>query len=289
MVNAVIKKFFSLIGRQDGMALPSVLILFALGSLIVIPSINYVATNVNAGSITKQEFRAIIAADAGVEDALWKIKNDIPSSFPYSYQITYVNGLSVDVEIDEVNTIAGEQLDEPGTQEDRLFVSGNATYDDSIGNYIYTLKLTSNHNKPIKIEKILITFPSGVEYVPGSTSSNVTKPIDADPTTINGSPYTGITIIWENEGSPLPDIPGYAEEYHILQLSGLPDIEGMEGRGFVQALSQDVGLIWISDFAPYSIVATAKNDSGDVAVTIRAGVWGGGGVLASISCWQVLH
>jgi hypothetical protein len=289
MVNAVIKKLFSLMRRQDGMALVSVLAMLAIGSLLVIPSINYVSTIVNSGSIAKKEFKAIIAADAGIEDALWKIKNDMPSSFPYSYQITNMNGLAVDVDIDEVDAIAGETFGEPGTHEDRLLVSGNATYNYSTGNYTYTLELNSDHNKPIKIVRILIDFPLGVDYVSGSTSSNVTKPVDMDPTTISGSSATGVTLLWENEGSPLPNIPGYGIEYHIFKLSGQPDIEGMEGRGFVQALSQDIGLIWISDFAPYSIVAMAKNDSGDVEVTIRAGVWGGNGVLASISCWQVLY
>ncbi len=185
--------------------------------------------------------------------------------------------------------IAGEPIGPPGTQEDRLIVSSNVTYNAGAGNYDYTLLLTSDHNKPIKIVKMLVDFPPNVEYVTGSTSSNVTKPANADPTTISGSAETGVTLIWRNS-PPQPTVASYTTEYHLFKLSGPPGMEDalMESNGFVEALSNDVGTVWIGDFPPYSIVARAKDGSGSVLATIKAGVWGGDGVLASISCWQVI-
>jgi hypothetical protein len=275
------KKFLNLIKQQDGFTLPAVLAMFAIGSLMLVPSINYVGTNIKAGMMAEEEFKGILAADAGVEDALWKIKNDTPASFPYSYELTGINGLSVDITIDEINTIAGEEVGGTGDHGDWLVVEETVTYDAGI--YSYVMSLTNDQPKNIKIVKILIDFPPGVDYVSNSTSSNVTDPLDADPTTIGGTPDTGIIVVWENSSPPTIK---NETKYHCFELSGPPGIEGVEGHGFVEALSEDVGTVWISDVRPYSIIAQAKDAFGEVVATIRAGVWRG--VLLEISCWQVM-
>ena len=134
MIKAVKEKFFNLIKRQDGVALPAVLAMFAIGSLLIVPSINYVATNLKAGSMAREEFKGIIAADAGIEDALWKIKYETPASedLPYSYTVTGVNDLSVDVTIDTVSQIAGISLDEGGGHVDWFTVNSTAAIRGSI-------------------------------------------------------------------------------------------------------------------------------------------------------------
>jgi hypothetical protein len=54
----------------------------------------------------------------------------------------------------------------------------------------------------------------------------------------------------------------------------------------VAASREDVGDVWIGDVVPYSMEAKARDASGSVVATIRAGAWGGGGL--EISCWQVI-
>jgi hypothetical protein len=283
MIKAVKEIIFKVIKRQDGVALPAVLAMLVIGGFLIVPSINYVVTNLKAGSMAEEEFKAILAADCGVEDALWKIKNDTPSEFPHSYTIADVNGLSVDITIDQLDTIASEPVGNSGSHSDRLLVSENVTYDDGI--YYYKLILTSNHNKPIKIDMILIDFPPNVDYVSGSTISNVTKPPDADPNTISGTPTTGITLVWIND-EPQPAVSSHETENHTFELSGPPGIEGVEGHGFVEAHSDDIGTVWVSEVIPYSITAEAKDASEEVVATIRAGVWSGTDL--DISCWQVI-
>ncbi|MFC1942128.1 hypothetical protein ACFLWU_02805 [Chloroflexota bacterium] len=283
MIKTLKKKLFNLIKYQDGFALPSVLAVFAVGSLLIIPSINHVATNLNAGTMAQEEYMGILAADAGVEDALWKIKNDTPASFPYSYQITGVNGLSVDITIGEIESIAGEEVGETGGHEDWLVIEKLVTYDTGI--YSYAISISNNGTGNIKIAKMLIDFPSGVEYVPGSTSSNITTPADADPA-VSGSSTTGITLVWENS-TPLPTISSDETEYHYFELSGPPGIGGMEGHGFVEAQRDDIGTVWDSDSIPYSITAQAKNTAEEVMATIKAGVWTG--TELEISSWQVVR
>jgi Tfp pilus assembly protein PilX len=287
MLTKLIRKLSGALKRQEGMALLAVLAMFAVGSLLIIPSINYVTTNLKAGSMAKQDFRGITAADAAIEDALWKIKNDMPSSFPYSYGIADINNLSVDVEIDEVNVIAGVPLCEPAHHAEWLQLDADVTYDYGTGNYTYTISANNTGTSKIKIYRILIDFPVGVDYVEDSTTSNLTKPLDMNPTSICGSAASGITLVWEN-GTPRPNISAGDTEYHIFKLSGPPGISGIQGHGFVEAKRSDMAAVWIGDITPYSITAKAKDSSGKLIAEIKAGVWGCAGYI-EVSCWQVVH
>ena len=51
---------------EAGVALPMVLVLLMLGSLLIIPSLNYVATSLKAGEIHEKNIKGLYAADAGV-------------------------------------------------------------------------------------------------------------------------------------------------------------------------------------------------------------------------------
>lgn len=279
MIKAVKEIFFNLIKKQNGVALPVVLAMFAIGSFLIVPSINYMATNLKAGLITKAEFKGILAADAGVEDALWKIKNE-DTDFLEPYTITDINGMSVDIDIDEVDIIAGETVNS-GDKDEDLVVGANVTYNEGI--YSYVLSVFYAGTGLVNIVQILIDFPPGVDYVLDSTSTNITLPENSEPT-VSGSPTTGITLVWVNGSQP--KIGSGETKYHCFELSGPAGIEGVEGHGFVSAQRQDVGDVWIGDVTPYSITAQAKDDSEAVVATIRAGVWSGSGML-DISCWQV--
>ena len=278
MMEKVRKWLSTAIKREDGIALPAVLAMMALGSLLIVPSINYVATTLQAGEMVQEKFKGMLAADAGVEDALWKIENDTPTSFPHSYQLTDINGMTVDIVIDEIDSLAGEEVGATGGHEDWLNTVRTVTYDAGI--YSYTVNMTNNGSGNIKIVKILIDFPPEAEYVNGSTTGDITT----DNPTINGSPTTGITLIWEMS-APYPSIAPAETKQHLFELSGPPGIEDIEGHGFIEAQRDDIGTVWDSDSRPYSIIAQAKNASAEVTATIRAGVWTG--VETDISCWQL--
>ena len=184
----------------------------------------------------------------------------------------------MDVTIDEVNTIAGEEVGDSGHHEDWLQITREITY--NAGIYSYTMSLTNNGNGNVKIEKILIDFPPELDYEIGSTSGDITS----DDPDVTGNPTTGITLVWDIP-TPHPTIPEGGTKDHFFQLSGPPDVEGVEGHGFVQANREDIGTVWDADSRPYSITAQAKDATDAVVATIRAGVWGGSQL--KISCWQV--
>ena len=258
-----------IITGESGQAFLLVLVMLVLGSLLIVPSVTLASTSLKTGQMVEENMKGIYAADAGIEDALWRMINDKPASFPYNYEITGINGMSVSVVIEEVDSISGEPVEPPAGHVDWMDI---------------TNKGTSN----IKIEKILNDFPPDLEYVAGSTSGNITT---EDPT-VTGNPTTGITLIWYMSApypivEPGPD-PGegeYNTEAHTFQLSGPPGVAGVEGHGFVQARRGDITTVYDADSHPYTITAQAKNAADEVVATIRIGAWEGDEL--DVSSWQL--
>ncbi len=281
------KKWLPKIRRgESGQAFLMVLVMLGLGGVLIVPSLTLTSTSLKTGQMVEENMKGIYAADAGIEDALWRMVNDKPASFPYSYQITSINGMSVSVVIEEVTSISGEPVGSPAGHVDWMEITTSVSYDTGI--YFYTLSMTNKGVANIKIEKILIDFPPDLEYAAGSTGGDITT---EDPT-VTGNPTTGITLIWYFS-APYPTIepgpdPGngeYNTEAHTFQLSGPPGVAGVEGHGFVQARRGDITTVYDADSHPLTSTAQAKNAADEVVATIRMGVWEGGQL--DVSCWQL--
>ncbi len=92
-----------LIRDEKGQALVMVLILLLVGGLISGPLLSYMGTELNTGEVYERRTDELYAADAGVEDAVWKIQQGevalCPGDPTHSYNMSDVNGKSVDVTI----------------------------------------------------------------------------------------------------------------------------------------------------------------------------------------------
>jgi hypothetical protein len=92
-----------LIKDEKGQALVMVLILMLIGGLISGPLLSYMGTGFSTGEVYEKRTVELYAADAGVEDAVWKIQQGevalCPGDPTYDYTISDVNGKSVDVTI----------------------------------------------------------------------------------------------------------------------------------------------------------------------------------------------
>ena len=99
---------------EKGQALVLTLLLLLIGSLIIAPTLSLMGTGIKSGRVYEQKDDEIYAADAGVEDAMWRIRNDTLDDLlgagysPYDYFSTYqypynlsVNGKNVTVNITE--------------------------------------------------------------------------------------------------------------------------------------------------------------------------------------------
>lgn len=254
--------------------------MLALGSLVTVPFLSFVTTNIRVERNVDKKVVGLYTAEAGIEDGLWKIKYTNLPPLPYTYTLTGINGMSVTVTIKQVTTIAGEPVGASGPHEGWLKIEKSVSYNSGI--YYYTMSLDDAGGGNTKVDKILVDFPPGFTYVSGSTSGDFASGNNS--LSIYGSPDAGITLVW-NLPSPYPSIPS-PKGYHRFNLSGAAGLEGAEGHSFVRATREDIGTVWDSDSRPYSITAQSKDAANAVMATIEAGTWSGSSFL-EIASWQV--
>jgi len=103
-----------LIKNEKGQALVMVLILLLIGGLIIGPLLSYMGNGLNIGSVYEGRTAELYAADAGVEDAVLQIEQGevvlCPGNPTYNYNISDVNGKSVDVAITSINGVGNLTL-----------------------------------------------------------------------------------------------------------------------------------------------------------------------------------
>jgi|GEM_PF-595298 len=102
---------------EQGKVLILVLVLLVVGGLVLTPLLGLMSTGLVAGQVYEKKTAELYAADAGVEDAIWKIQNrkaDFDENGHYSYpEPLIINGKNVDVVVyryDWDPTPCGENL-----------------------------------------------------------------------------------------------------------------------------------------------------------------------------------
>jgi hypothetical protein len=98
----LMKKIIRVLRRKEsGQALALALLLLGVGSLVLAPLLSFMVTGLNAGVTFEYKTEELYAADAGVQDAIWKI-NNITVSIPYdlnnegdfyTYYLSDINGV----------------------------------------------------------------------------------------------------------------------------------------------------------------------------------------------------
>ena len=100
-----------LIRDEKGRAMILALILLGVGGLTTTPLLAYMSTGLIVGEFYDRSTAEVYAADAGVEDATWKIQHNAdgvpqgPCDPPSAYNISDVNYKSVNVTIECVNNL----------------------------------------------------------------------------------------------------------------------------------------------------------------------------------------
>ena len=132
-----------LLRSEKGQALPIVLVLLLLGSLMVVPLLEYLGNGLKAGQVHEDRTAELYAGDAGVEDAAHKIINSyaplqtLGDDDFYTYSLSDpVNNVSVNVTITKLSILEGtdEDYKEGQPHEDWLdletpvVVTENTTY-----------------------------------------------------------------------------------------------------------------------------------------------------------------
>ena len=94
-----------LIRDEKGQALIIAVILLLVGALIITPLLGFMGTGLIVGQVFEEKMEGLYAADAGIENACWKLKNgDSPAC-----NLIDVNGMDVTVEQIGVEQIGYEE------------------------------------------------------------------------------------------------------------------------------------------------------------------------------------
>jgi len=98
------------IGGEEGKVLVLVLVMLVVGGLVLAPLLGLGSTGLAAGRVYERKASELYAADAGVEDAIWKLQNPDVSQLPHqtcadktwseNYTMPEINGKNVVVTIE---------------------------------------------------------------------------------------------------------------------------------------------------------------------------------------------
>jgi hypothetical protein len=280
--------------RRDGSgqgALAIVLLLLLMGSVIIVPLLVFMQTGLRAGGVYESKTGEFYAADAGVEDALWQIKNDklndlFPGYDPYDFDTNYSYPLADDINnwnvTVNITNIWIPNTDDPDADEakliieaGRLLVTGSGiTLGGSRGYqikliYYYDTNESSPYYDPngasLLVDNIGVWLSGGFHYVPGSGSLAAYEPATVL------SHCGGEAIVWNVDGffKDLPGATGYPLTKTVnFQFTGpaaqYPStLSWVETSGVSASWESDFWLSWDADSKPYRIASRAGNTTAE--------------------------
>ncbi len=279
------------------MALPVVLALLAIGGLLIAPTLNYASTSLNAGQVVKENVRGIYAADAGIEDALWKIKN---STLLQEYQLPEnINQMQVDITTEDLGsyTLAyyGKIYGTGGAHPEWLTVTGDIG-PLTEGAYPYTITVTGDpeSNGNITLAEVGVRLPVGYSYQPGSAAGM--SPLEPEPIVQDAA--NAWMLAWKFDSNPQsppytpePVLLGSDPESWVQTQSFYITGEGQLDGDYTWVIStrQDIGTVGEVSGNLYRITVTAtRPESGDVTAKVVAEViWDVEAADLRVILWQV--
>ena len=187
-----------IIRDQTGRVMEMVLVLLVTSGLTAAPLLSYMGTGLLTGEVYEARTAELYAADAGVEDAIWKIQNGevvlCPGNPTHSYNITDVNGRSVDVNMTYVSNTTNTgtyRVVSTATGADNSSTTVTAYTSASFLDYsdICDYAITSDGNVTIQQD----CFIGGDVYIPDEDDLYIPKS-----STINGTVFdsTERSVTW---------------------------------------------------------------------------------------------
>lgn len=281
------KKLTLLLKKETGQALPIALILLLLGTLIIIPILNLTITNLKATQGIAQKTFDIYAADAGIDDGLWKIRyNHLPNEMlgdwdesTYSENLTYtmydsdnpsdnvtINDRNVEVSIKPLWVLEGlEDIPPQGRTpdpDDHLLTFSGINGD---GEYEISLFYDGLLAEPPEIQRIGCWLPPGFHYVEGSC--NLSQPPYYYPEPAVSSHNGGKKLIWELGGIDYDDLPSDGTR-KVVTIEFTPaDETPSDAFAWTRSNRTDYPLSWDTARRIFEIVSNAPSDE-EVQTTI---------------------
>lgn len=277
----MVKFWQQIVKSETGQALPVVLILLVLGGLMIAPSLSYAATSLDIGRNNVRTIHGLYAAEAGVEDTVWCLKNGVPTHTSLSETI---NGMSVTMQTElkgDYVLYAGEWVTGTGHY-DWLVVSGEMEWDGGAGAYKYTITATRlpETSGNIKLAEIGVRLPIGYSYQTSSAAlfgENLSIEEPDDELDVSGAHL----LSWVLDPNPTLDAANPTRT-QIFYATGTGNLEG--DYAWVLANRADVGAVGELSGTFYVITATATQGGETVAVIVSDMMMSEG--VPSIISWQ---
>jgi len=276
-----------MISSEKGQILPLVLALLVFGGLVIAPSLSYAATSLNSSRMLEERMNGVYAADAGVEDALWCLRNGISPSEQLSGNI---NQMQVAIQTEEKGTYTlylGELI-QPGEHNDYLDVDGEMIWDEEAEAYKYTITVIWQPESGVPVihlKGIGARLPIGYSYQSGSAAGFVDN-LSADEPDETVDSVGAYLLDWEF-GTPEPSVsqsnPVQTQTFYITG-------EGSQEGDYVWVVAsrEDIGAIGEITGTSYGITATAtRPGDGKTTAKIVADV-----MIAEttyVLSWQILR
>lgn len=272
--------------------LPLVLALFAVGGLVLTPTIRYAASSIASVSTNEMGVHGLYAADAGIEYVVRSVRageddDDLPTQLPEN-----MNGM--EVAIQTVNKGAytlymGQFVSAPESHNDYLTISGDIVWDPAAQAYKYTITTTRQPEATgnISLQEVGVRLPVGYSYQTGSAASFSENLSTANPSITTDA--SGAEMLGWVFSNPKPTLtsgaPVKTEEFYF---TGTGNLTG--DYTWVVATRSDIGTVSEVSGNLYVITSTATSPSdGAITARIKADVLVDSGGVAYIVSWQVLQ
>ncbi|MBL7119268.1 MAG: hypothetical protein ISS53_01135 [Dehalococcoidia bacterium] len=179
--------------EQRGYILLLTLLILTVGTLVIVPFLRHAQAGLNAARISDKRNAERYAADAGIEDAIWRVQVNkdgftdsvTPDNSSISYSIT-VNGIEVFITVELPQVPEPEPLPQRRTGQHlnlRKLANKNWIQPSVVNTLVYTIELYNYGTNAMHIDEMGDIIPMSFTYVPGSSSGITTD----DP-----------TITWDN-------------------------------------------------------------------------------------------
>lgn len=189
---------------EGGYALALVLILLILVGLIIGPLLLLMTTSLMSAQRHEEGMLGFYAADAGIEDAAYKIQHNDPNlpqnadDEPLIYTMEDVNGSEVRVRVEKLWILEGFEIEsehQGQTPHDALVTVGHTA---ESGTYQIDIVYDGSLDD-VWLDRIGVWLPSGFEYIPGSITTAITTLTEAIDDTVDVIPVTS-TALFPSQG-----------------------------------------------------------------------------------------
>jgi hypothetical protein len=262
---------------ENGAAMLLAMVLLIVGALIFTPLLGLMTTGLMAGETYEGKTAELYAADAGVEDALWQIKNDqVAVIFPdydaydyygqWSYNLSdHVNNRAVNVAIQNVWIPMGLSVPDAYTarqiiEEGKVIITGSPAL---IGSSKYEIKIGYDPCGGIPAVKTIgIWLPASFDY--DGDCSLEGEDYYSEPAV---TPYKGgCAVVWSF--SPFVSLAEFADSFTFLYSGPQGQIPSAALSWIDTTWSGIIpGYTWDADVNVYKILSTATDpDTGSETI-----------------------